>query len=275
MTNIRLMKLAGLLTESAKKKKLSESISNPFEAIGRMDNWALSDLLDRNPANFKLSRDWKLIRLSKMPGMLGSEELEDAIADCDRNIKIAKSLLELSKKVKDQLNGLTASSQAIAKGEVDYENRQITAQHIADFLESIFITDKGNQQRIFDMYNASVKKNWGKRQSEIADELLLKRPTDLIGKARVRQGGKDIVFVFTREGGKPVSQWDLENSVLKLVQDDYPEVRPLLLVRQTTWSAIRKKEHIIAVNKSSIASNPENNRNWKKIFIKYAEWLAD
>lgn len=272
MANI---KLASILKESRQKKNLTESVSDPFESLGRMDTWALTDLLNKNTVNFNLSKDWKLIRLSKMPSILSSEQLKDAIADADRNIKIAKSLLELSKKVKDQLNGLTPSAQAIAKGEVDYENRQITSQHIADFLESIFITDKGNQQRIFDMYNASVKKQWGKRGGGIVDDLLLKRPTDLIGKARVRKGGKDIVFVFTREGGKPVSQWDLENSVLKLVQDDYPEVRPLLLIRQTTWSAIRKKEHIIAVNKSSIASNPAKNRNWKKIFIKYAEWLED
>lgn len=272
MANI---KLASLLAESKIKKNLKESVSDPFESIGRMDTWSLTDLLNKNPVNFNLSKDWRLIRLSKMPGTLGSEELEDAIADADMNIKIAKSLLELSKKVKDQLNGLTASSRAIAKGEVDYANRQITSQHIADFLESIFITDKANQKRIFDMYNASVEKEWRKYRSEVADELLLKRPTDLIGKARVRKGGKDIVFVFTREGGKPVSQWDLENSVLKLVKDDYPEVRPLLLIRQTSWSAIRKKEHIISVNKASIASNPAKNKNWKKIFIKYAEWLAD
>lgn len=272
MANI---KLASILKESKQKKKLTESVSDPFESLGRMDTWALTDLLNKNTVNFNLSKDWKLIRLSKMPSILSSEQLEDAIADADRNIKIAKSLLELSKKVKDQLNGLTAGAQAIAKGEVDYENRQITSQHIADFLESIFITDKDNRKRIFDMYNASVERNWRKNQGEIADELLLKRPTDLIGKARVRQGGKDIVFVFTREGGKPVSVWDLEESVLKLVKDDYPEVRELLLIRKTTWSAIRKKEHIIAVNKSSIASNPARNKNWRRIFIKYADWLAD
>lgn len=272
MAKISLMKLAGLLTES--KSKLKEAISNPFDTIAPIYGWDLEDLLDRIPS-FTIKKDWKKIGLSKMPGSLSSEDLEDALADCDRNIKIATQILELAKKTKEQVKGLSSSAASISSGEKEYEGRQITAQHIADFLESIFITDKDNQKRIFNMYNASVEKEWRKYRGEIADELLLKRPTDLIGKARVRQGGKDIVFVFTREGGKPVSQWDLENSVLKLVQDEYPEVRPLLLIRQTSWSAIRKKQHIIAVNKASIASNPAKNKNWKRIFIKYADWLAD
>lgn len=273
MTNIRLMKLAGLLTES--KSKLKEAISNPFDTIAPIYGWDLEDLLDRI-SSFTIKKDWKKIGLSKMPGSLSSEDLEDALADCDRNIKIANQILELAKKTKEQVNGLSSSAASISSGEKEYEGRQITAQHIADFLESIFITDKGNQKRIFDMYNASVKKNWVRRGDNIADELFLDNPySDLTGTARVRQGGKDIVFIFTRNNGKPVSQWELENSILKLIQDEYPEVRPLLLVRQTSWSAIRKKQHIIGVNKASIASNPAKNKNWKRIFVKYADWLAD
>lgn len=275
------MKLANLLTESKTKKIITEASANAFQFMGRIDGWNLHELFFYKKADlFNLANDWRLIRLFKMPTMLSPEELEAALADCDRNIRLASLLVDMTNEIKNQLQSLSSNAAAIGVGEKEYAGRQITAQHIADFLESIFITDKANKKRIFELYNKHITGHkWADGTPTYGDssqdKLKLKSPNELVGRTSIRQGGKDIVFVFTRSGGEPLSEWALEDSVLRFIKEEYPEVRPLLMIRKREWSSIVKKTFLVTVKKASIANNAATNRNWSTIFIKYADWLAD
>jgi len=261
MDNIRLMKLAGLLTES--KSKLKESISEPFETIKQIHEWYLDEIL-KNPASFDISKDYYAMGLKKRPSVLSSEDLEDALADCDRNIKLANTILQLAKKAKDQMKGLSSAAATISAGEKEYENIKLTPQNILDFLKSIFIDDKDNVKEIYEMYNAYVKKQMPKYT-----DLILTSPSDLVGRGRVR-GKDDVIFEFKRQSGGQISQWALENSLFEFIKKDYPEVADLLLIQRRTWSAVYKKNFTVRVKRSAMSSI---NKSWKRIFIKYAEWV--
>lgn len=262
MTNIRLMKLAGLLTEST-KKKLTEV--KAYETIRKIDDWYHEGI--GNPNNFDISKHWKSIGMSKRPNNLSEEEVEEALVDCDRNIKRAETLLNMAKKAKDQMKGLAASASQISAGEKDYENIQLTPQNILDFLKSIFIDDKDNVKAIYEMYNAAVSK----RNPQYTD-LILTSPSDLVGRGRVR-GKDDVIFEFKRQSGGQISEWALENSLFEFIKKDYPEVADLLLIQRRTWSASYKKNFTVRVKRSAMASGPAINRAWRRIFIKYAEWV--
>jgi len=255
------------LRESKKKKSLNEAAD--FSIIGRIDGWDLKGL--SNFSSFDLSKPyhWKRI-MGKSPTNLSEEELKQSILDSENNIQYANKLMILAKLVKKQLQNFSSSASSISAGEKALEGKQITAQHIADFLESIFITDTDNLKKIFDMYNASIKKHYPR-----FTDLYLKKPTDLNGIPRVRQGGKDIVFLYTRADGGDISEWAINESIFELIRNEYPEVTPLLLVRRKTFSSTVKKNFMITVVKSSIASKPALNKNWKRIFAKYADWLED
>jgi hypothetical protein len=255
------------LRESKKKKSLNEAVD--FSIIGRIDGWDLKGL--GNFSSFDLSKPyhWKRI-MGKSPTNLSEEELKQSILDSENNIQYANKLMILAKLVKKQLQNFSSSASSISAGEKALEGKQITAQHIADFLESIFITDTDNLKKIFDMYNASIKKHYPR-----FTDLYLKKPTDLNGIPRVRQGGKDIVFLYTRADGGDISEWAINESIFELIRNEYPEVTPLLLVRRKTFSSTVKKNFMITVVKSSIASKPALNKNWKRIFAKYADWLED
>ena len=264
MANIKLMKLAGLLTES--KSKLKEAISEPFQTISPVITWDLEELL-KNPEFFDISKDYYSIGLKKRPSVLSSEDLEDALADCDRNIKMAKTILQLAKKTKDQIQGLSSGAAAISAGEKDYENIQITPQNVLDFLKSIFIDDKDNVKEIYKMYNEVVRK-----KMPAYKDLILTSPSDLVGRGRVR-GKDDVIFEFRRQSGGQISERALENSLFEFIKKDYPEVAELLLIQRRTWSASYKKNFTVRVKRSAMASAPAINRSWKRIFIKYAEWV--
>jgi hypothetical protein len=253
------------LRESKKKKSLNEAVD--FSIISRITGWKLKGL--SNFSSFNISKDWDRIMDSR-PTNLSEDELKQALIDCEKNVQYANKLMVLAKLVKKQLQEFSSSASSISAGEKALEGKQITAQHIADFLESIFITDTDNLKKIFDMYNASVKEHYPR-----VSELYLKKPSDLNGIPRVRQGGKDIVFLYTRADGGELSEWALNESILELLRREYPEVAPLLWIRQKTWSSIVKKNFIIAVVKSTISSKPAMNKNWKRIFAKYADWLED
>jgi hypothetical protein len=185
------------LRESKKKKSLNEAVD--FSIVRRVTGWDLKGL--SNFSSFKIQYDWRKI-MDERPDNLSEEQLQVALSDADKNIQYAKKLFALAKVVKTQLESFTSDAIAISASEKEYEGRQITPQHIADFLESIFITDKDNLKKIFDMYNAYIKE----RYSRFPD-MFLKKPTDLNGIPRVRQGGKDIVFLYTRADGGDLSQW--------------------------------------------------------------------
>jgi hypothetical protein len=253
------------LRESKKKKSLNESVD--FSIIDKITRWRLSNL--GNFSSFNISKDWDRIMDSR-PTNLSEDELKQALIDCEKNVQYANKLMVLAKLVKKQLQEFSSNASSISAGEKSLEGKQITAQHIADFLESIFITDTANLKKIFDMYNASVKKHYPR-----ISELYLKKPSDLNGIPRVRQGGKDIVFLYSRADGGDILEWALNESVIELLRQEYPEVAPLLLIRRKTWSSIAKKNFIIAVVKSTISSKPALNKNWKRIFAKYADWLED
>lgn len=256
------------LRESKKKKSLNEAVD--FSIIGRIDGWDLKGL--GNFSSFDLSKPyhWKRI-MGKSPTNLSEEELKQSILDSENSIQYANKLIMLAKLVKKQLQNFSSSASSISAGEKALEGKQITVQHIADFLESIFITDTANLKKIFDMYNASIKKHYPR-----ATELYLKKPSDLNGIPKVRQGGKDIVFLYSRSDGKDILQDALNESVFELLRREYPEVAPLLLIRgQTSWSYSVKKNFIVGVVKSTIASKPAMNKNWKRVFAKYADWLED
>jgi hypothetical protein len=253
------------LRESTKKKSLNEAVD--FSIIDKITRWRLSNL--GNFSSFNISKDWDRIMDSR-PTNLSEDELKQALIDCEKNVQYANKLMVLAKLVKKQLQEFSSNASSISAGEKALEGKQITAQHIADFLESIFITDTANLKKIFDMYNAYIKERYNR-----FPDMFLKKPTDLNGIPRVRQGGKDIVFLYTRADGGDLSQWAIENSIFKLLQQEYPEVAPLLLVRQKTWSSVVKKNFTIAVVKSTLSSKPALNRSWKRIFAKYADWLED
>jgi hypothetical protein len=261
------------LRESKKKKSLNESVD--FSIIGRINGWDLKDL--GNFSSFDLSKPyhWKRI-MGKSPTTLSEEELKQAILDSENNIQYANKLMMLAKLVKKQLQNFSSSASSISAGEKSLEGKQITAQHIADFLESIFITDTANLKKIFDMYNASVKKNY-----KATSKLLLKKPSDLNGIPRVRQGGKDIVFLYSRADGEGLSEDALNDSIFELLRKNYPEVSPLLTIRNKMSTSGRgqivgvKKNYTISVLKTTISSKPALNKNWKRIFAKYADWLED
>jgi len=264
MANIRLMKLAGLLTES--KSKLKEAISEPFQTISPVNTWDLEELL-KNPEFFDISKDYYSIGLKKRPGTLSSEDLEDALADCDKNIKMANTILQLTKMTKEQIKGLSSGAATISAGEKEYENIQLTPQNILDFLKSIFIDDKDNVKEIYKMYNEVVRKKMPGYK-----DLILTSPSDLIGRGRIK-GKDDVIFEFRRQSGGDISEWALENSLFEFVKKDYPEVADLLLIQKKTWSARYKKNFTVRVKRSAMASAPAINRSWKRIFIKYAEWV--
>jgi hypothetical protein len=256
------------LRESKKKKSLNEAVD--FSIIGRIDGWDLKGLGNFSSFDLSKSYHWKRI-MGKSPTNLSEEELKQSILDSENNIQYANKLMILAKLVKKQLQNFSSSASSISAGEKALEGKQITAQHIADFLESIFITDTANLKKIFDMYNASIKKHYPR-----ATELYLKKPSDLNGIPKVRQGGKDIVFLYSRSDGKDILQYALNESVFELLRREYPEVAPLLLIRgQTAWSYSVKKNFIVGVVKSTIASKPAMNKNWKRVFAKYADWLED
>lgn len=269
MTNIRLMKLAGLLTES--KTKLKEAISKPFETISKIHNWNL-DVILTNPPQFDISKDYYLMGFKRRPSTLSSEDLEDAIADCDRNIKLATTILSIAKKAKEQIEGLSSDASAISAGEKEYEGVQITPQNVLDFLKSIIIDDKDNTKRIYQMYNDFVKGHYDNAKD--IRELTLTSPSDLVGRGRVR-GKDDVIFELKRQSGGELSEWAIENSILKFFKEEYPEIRDLLLIQTKTWSATHKKYFTIRVRRSAMSSAPAINRSWKRIFIKYAEWIPE
>jgi len=266
MSDIRLMKLAGLLTET--KSKLKEAISKPFETIAPINTWEMDDFV-KNPSSFDISKHYRFIGLKKRPSVLSSEDLEDALADCDRNIKLANTILQLAKKAKDQMKGLSSAAATISAGEKDYENIKLTPQNILDFLKSIFIDDKDNVKAIYEMYNAAVRK----RNPQYTD-LILTSPSDLVGRGRVR-GKDDVIFEFKRQSGGQISEWALENSLFEFIKKDYPEVADLLLIQRRTWSASYKKNFTVRVKRSAMSSGPAINRAWRRIFIKYAEWIPE
>lgn len=261
MVDIRLIKLAGLLTET--KSKLKESISEPFETIAPINTWEMDSFI-KKPSSFDISKHYRFIGLRKRPSVLSSEDLEDALADCDRNIKLANTILQLAKKAKDQVQGLSSGAADISAGEKEYENIKLTPQNILDFLKSIFIDDKDNVKEIYQMYNAFVKK----KMPQYTD-LILTSPSDLVGRGRVR-GKDDVIFEFKRQSGGQISEWALENSLFEFIKKDYPEVADLLLIQRTTWSASYKKNFTVRVKRSAMSSI---NKSWKRIFIKYAEWV--
>jgi len=262
MAKISLMKLAGFLTEST-KKKLTEA--KAYETIRKIDDWYHEDI--GNPNDFDISTHWQEMGMRKRPNNLSEEEVEEALVDCDRNIKRAETLLRMAKKAKDQVKGLAASASQISAGEKEYENIQLTPQNILDFLKSIFIDDKDNVKEIYQMYNAFVKKEMPKYT-----DLILTSPSDLVGRGRVR-GKDDVIFEFKRQSGGQLSQWAIENSLFEFIRKDYPEVTDLLLIQRRTWSATFKKNFTVRVKRSAMASGPAINRAWRRIFIKYAEWV--
>ena len=217
-----------------------------------------------NPKFFDVSRHWRSIGMSKRPDNLSEEEVQDALADCDRNIKAAQTMLDMANKAKEQIQALSDSAAAISAGEKEYENIQLTPQNILDFLKSIFIDDKDNVKAIYEMYNAAVRK----RNPQYTD-LILTSPSDLVGRGRVR-GKDDVIFEFKRQSGGQISEWALENSLFEFIKKDYPEVADLLLIQRRTWSASYKKNFTVRVKRSAMSSI---NKSWKRIFIKYAEWV--
>jgi hypothetical protein len=267
-----LLKEASTMLKSLRestKKSLNEV--KGFSIIDRIDQWELSGI--NRLSDFNISKDWARI-MEKRPSSLSEEELQLAIRDCESNIEYANTLITISNNIKDQLQGYTSSASSISAGEKFLSGKQITSQHIADFLESIFITDKGNLKKIFDMYNASVKKQYSKDRISNFD-LLLKKPSDLNGIPRIRQGGKDIVFLYTRADGGNLSEWAINDSIFKLLGEEYPEVAPLLMIRNRGYYSSIKKNFTISVVKSTISSRPATNKSWTRIFAKYAEWLQD
>lgn len=264
MADIRLMKLAGLLTET--KSKLKESISKPFETISAIHTWYFDEIL-KSPSSFDISKHYRAIGLKKRPSVLSSEDLEDALADCDRNIKLATTILDIAKKAKDQMKGLSSAAATISAGEKDYETIQLTPQNILDFLKSILVDDKDNAKEIYEMYNAFINNKY--KNADDLQELLLSSPSDLIGRGRVK-GKDDVIFEYKRQSGGLISENGLYESVLKFVGKNYPEVKDLLLIRS---GASFKKYFTIRVKRSAMASGAAINRSWRRIFIKYAEWV--
>lgn len=260
------MKLIKLLQEKAVKQKLKE-FNDKTRLIGRISEWELKNI--GNPAYFDIHRHWRSMWMAKQPDNLSEEELPKAIAECDENIKYAEKLLQLAKKAKTQIQGLTATAAQISAGEKEYAGRQITPQHVLDFLESILVTDKGNKQEIYELYNAYIEKNYPNE-----DDLFLTSPDDLVVRGRIKNQN-DVLFEYKRQSGGQLSEGALYSSVFKFVKENYPEVAEHLLIRTTTWSHMFKKNFIIRVRRSSMTSRPALNRSWRRIFIKYADWLAD
>lgn len=262
MANIKPIKLTSLLTESP-KKQLTEA--KAYGIVLRVDDWDHYRI--GNPNDFNLSKDWKSIGMPKRPDNLSEDELKAALVDCDRNIKRAKTLLDMANKAKEQFQALSDSAATISAGEKEYENIQLTPQNILDFLKSIFIDDKDNVKAIYEMYNAFVKKEMPRYK-----DLILTSPSDLVGRGRVR-GKDDVIFEFKRQSGGEISEWALENSLFEFIKKDYPEVADLLLIQRRTWSASFKKYFTVRVKRSAMASGPAINRAWRRIFIKYADWV--
>lgn len=263
MSHIKLMKLAGLLTETT-KKKLKEA-TTPYQIVGKIDNWFHRDI--GNPKNFDISLHWRAIGMSKRPDNLSEEEVQGALEDCDRNINRAQTLLDMANKAKEQIESLVDSAATISAGEKEYENINITPQNVLDFLKSILVDDKDNAKEIYGMYNAFINNKY--KNADDLQELLLSSPSDLIGRGRVR-GKDDVIFEYKRQSGGLISENALYESVLKFVGKNYPEVKDLLLIRT---GASFKKYFTIRVKRSAMASGAAINRSWRRIFIKYAEWV--
>lgn len=267
MSNIRLMKLAGLLTEST-KKKITESVDD-FVITSPIELWDFEQI---GPPNlFKISEDYFLIGMEDDPKMLSDKEINDALADCDKNMQRVKMMAEMVKKAKEQLQTYIDSAKKISAGEKEYANRQITPKHVLDFLESIFITDTDNAKKIYNMYNGYIKTEMGKYKNIDINDYLLKSPSDLVGRGRIK-GKDDVRFEFKRQSGGLISENAFFSSVIKFVKQNYPEVAEHLILPP---GSLYKKNFTIRVKRSSMASAPARNRAWQRIFIKYAEWLED
>lgn len=261
------MKLLTLLQEKIEKKRLREFALDKDRLIGQLKDWELKNI--GNPAYFDIHKHWRSMWMAKQPDTLSEEELPQAIAECDKNIKYAERLLLLAKKAKDQVQALTTTAAQISAGEKEYAGRQITPKHVLDFLESIFVTDQSNKEEIYELYNAYIEKNYSNEP-----DLILTSPDDLVVRGRIKNQN-DILFEYKRQLGGELSESALYNSVLKFVKENYPEVAEHLLIRSTAWSHTIKKNFIIRVRRSSVISKPALNRSWRRIFIKYADWLAD
>lgn len=260
------MKLITILKEATAKKSLKE-VNDQNRMIGNIFDWNIRGI--GNFAYFNIKKHWREMLMDKRPDNLSEEELAQAIEECDKNIKFAQDLLDLAQKTKRQVENLADSAFQISAGEKEYAGRQITPQHVLDFLESILVTDKDNKQEIYELYNRFVQREYPNEA-----DLPLDSPEDLVVRSRIK-GRDDVMFEYKRQSGKVLSENAIYNSILKFVRKNYPEVAEHLLIRTTAWSYTFKKNFIIRVRRSSMTSRPALNRSWRRIFIKYADWLAD
>lgn len=257
------MKLITILKEATTKKHLKE-FNDQNRIIGDIFDWNIRGI--GNFAYFSIKKHWREMLMGKRPDNLSEEELAQAIEECDKNIKFAQDLLDLSQKTKRQVENLADSASQISAGEKEYAGRQITPQHILDFLESILVTDEDNKQEMYELYNRYIKREY---PNEV--ELPLESPEDLVVRGRIK-GRDEVIFEYKRQSGKILSESAMYNSILKFVRNNYPEVAEYLLIR--SGSAF-KKYFTLRVRRSSMTSRPALNRSWRRIFIKYADWLAD
>lgn len=232
------------------------------DQIGQCD-WYIGDDFD-SADKLDIYKHWRHMGMKNRPDLLSEKDVRDALLDCDKNIEFAENLLRLAKKSKEQVSGLKDTASLVSAGEKEYENVSLTPQNILDFLESILVTNKDNAKEIYKLYNDYIKKEFPASHSSV----FLTSPSDLVFRGRIK-GKNDVRFEVNRQSGGNVSFYALRYSLSKFMQENYPEIEDYL---NHPRGYQYKKNFTVQLKRYTMSSI---NKSWKRIFIKYAEWVTE